>query len=190
MSIKSVMPSNHSSSVVPFSSCPQSFPASGSFPTNRLIASSGKSIGVSASVLPVKVSECNTQNKVRVLLTPEEKGQAAHQLPRGVLFQVPSPSALAQAKPLVWIVWLPAPQLTLSSACAPTLCSALGREIPGARGPRHPHWTLGWELISVPDLSPLPQGRVGVSCCSASHRLDPESPRGCLETGTPIRATW
>ena len=40
----------------------------------RLFTSSGKSIGVSASVLPVKVSECNTQNKVRVLLPPEEKG--------------------------------------------------------------------------------------------------------------------
>ena len=32
MSIESVMPSHHLSSVVPFSSCPQSFPASGSFP--------------------------------------------------------------------------------------------------------------------------------------------------------------
>ena len=32
MSIESVMPSTISSSVIPFSSCPQSFPASGSFP--------------------------------------------------------------------------------------------------------------------------------------------------------------
>ena len=32
MSMESVMPSHHLSSVVPFSSCPQSFPASGSFP--------------------------------------------------------------------------------------------------------------------------------------------------------------
>ena len=31
MSFDSIMPSNHSSSVVLFSSCPQSFPASGSF---------------------------------------------------------------------------------------------------------------------------------------------------------------
>ena len=38
-----------SSSVVPFSSCPQSFPASGSFPMSQLVASSGQSIGVSAS---------------------------------------------------------------------------------------------------------------------------------------------
>ena len=36
-----------SSSVVPFSSCPQSFPASGSFPMSELFASGGQSIGVS-----------------------------------------------------------------------------------------------------------------------------------------------
>ena len=129
-------------------------------------------------ILILKVSECNTQNKVRVFLPPEGKGQAAHRLPWGVLFRVPSPSALAQAKPLVWIVWLPVPQLTLSPACAPALRSALGRETPGARGPRRRHWTLGWELISVLDLSPRPQGRAGVSPCSASHCLDPELPKG------------
>ena len=38
-----------SSSVLPFSSCLQSFPASGSFPTSRLITSGGQSIGASAS---------------------------------------------------------------------------------------------------------------------------------------------
>ena len=37
------------SSVVPFSSCPQSFPASGFFPMSQLFASGGQSIGVSAS---------------------------------------------------------------------------------------------------------------------------------------------
>ena len=44
-----------SSSVVPFSSCPQSLPASGSFPMSQLFPSSGQSIGVSASasVLPM-----------------------------------------------------------------------------------------------------------------------------------------
>ena len=43
-----------SSSVVPFSSCPQSLPASGSFPMSQLFAWGGQSIGVSAStsVLP------------------------------------------------------------------------------------------------------------------------------------------
>ena len=38
-----------SSSVIPFSSCPQSFPASGSFQINQFFSSGGKSIGVSAS---------------------------------------------------------------------------------------------------------------------------------------------
>jgi len=38
-----------SSSVIPFSSCPQSFPASGSFQVSQHFASGGQSIGVSAS---------------------------------------------------------------------------------------------------------------------------------------------
>ena len=44
-----------SSSVIPFSSCLQSFPASGSFPMSQFFASRGQSIGVSASasVLPM-----------------------------------------------------------------------------------------------------------------------------------------
>ena len=48
-----------SSSVVPFSSCPQSLPASGSFPTSQLFASGGQSIGVwaSASVLPMNTQD-------------------------------------------------------------------------------------------------------------------------------------
>ena len=55
MPIDSVMPSNISSSVVPFSSCPQSFPASASFQMSQLFASGGQSTGVSAStsVLPM-----------------------------------------------------------------------------------------------------------------------------------------
>ena len=45
------------SSVVSFSSCPQSFPASGSFTMSQLFASGGQSIGASASasVLPMNI---------------------------------------------------------------------------------------------------------------------------------------
>ena len=48
-----------SSSVVPFSSCPQSLPASGSFPVSQLFAWGGQSIGVSAlaSVLPMNIQD-------------------------------------------------------------------------------------------------------------------------------------
>ena len=48
-----------SSSVVPFSSCPQSFPASGSFQMSQLFISGGQSIGVSAST---SVPPVNTQD--------------------------------------------------------------------------------------------------------------------------------
>ena len=44
-----------SSSVILFSSCLQSFPASGSFPMSRLFASHGQNIGTSASVLPTNI---------------------------------------------------------------------------------------------------------------------------------------
>ena len=48
-----------SSSVIPFSSCPQSLPASGSFPMSQLFIWGGQSIGVSAStsVLPVNTQD-------------------------------------------------------------------------------------------------------------------------------------
>ena len=46
---------NISSSVIPFSSCFQSFPASGSFLMSQLFTSCGQSIGTSASVLPINI---------------------------------------------------------------------------------------------------------------------------------------
>ena len=48
-----------SSSVVPFSSCPQSLPASGSFPMSQLLEWGGQSTGVSASasVLPMNTQD-------------------------------------------------------------------------------------------------------------------------------------
>ena len=59
MSIKSVMPSSHHILVVSFSSCPQSLPASGSFPMSQLFAWGGQSTGVSASasVLPMNTQD-------------------------------------------------------------------------------------------------------------------------------------
>ena len=48
-----------SSSVVPFSSCPQSLPASGSFPMSQLFTWGGQSIGVSASASALPM---NTQD--------------------------------------------------------------------------------------------------------------------------------
>ena len=57
MSIQLVMPSNHPILCHPFSFCPQSFPASGSFPVNQVFTSGGQRIGASASVsvLPMNI---------------------------------------------------------------------------------------------------------------------------------------
>jgi len=45
------------SSVIPFSFCLQSFPASRSFPMSWLFASGGQSIRASASVLPMNIQD-------------------------------------------------------------------------------------------------------------------------------------
>ena len=59
MTIELMMPSNHLILFVPFSSCLQSFPTSGSFPMSQLFASGGQNIGVSASasVLPMNTQD-------------------------------------------------------------------------------------------------------------------------------------
>ena len=50
---------NFSSSVIPFSSCLQSFPASGSFQMSQFFTSGGQSVGVSASAsdLPMNIQD-------------------------------------------------------------------------------------------------------------------------------------
>ena len=57
MSIESMMPFSHPILCCPFSSWPQSFPASRSFPMSQLFTSGGQSIGASASapVLPMNI---------------------------------------------------------------------------------------------------------------------------------------
>ena len=76
---------NMSSSVDPFSSRLQSFPASGSFPMSQLFASGGQSIGVSASVLPMNIQDwfllgltgwipCNSRDSQESSLTLQFKG--------------------------------------------------------------------------------------------------------------------
>ena len=52
MSIESVMPSNHLSSVIPFSSHLQSFPASASVTVSQFFTSGGQSITFSFSISP------------------------------------------------------------------------------------------------------------------------------------------
>ena len=66
---------NISSSVVPFSSYPQSFPASGSFQMSQLFTSGGQSIGVSAttSILPMNTQDWSSLEWTG-LISLESKG--------------------------------------------------------------------------------------------------------------------
>ena len=58
-----------SSSVIPFSSCPQSFPALGSFPMNQLFTSGGQSIGASAIIgKELKIKKKSFSSNIRSLL--------------------------------------------------------------------------------------------------------------------------
>ena len=59
MSVKSVMPPQPFHPVIPFSSCLQSFPASGSFPVSQFFTSGGQSIGslASPSVLSMNIQD-------------------------------------------------------------------------------------------------------------------------------------
>ena len=67
-----------SSSVIPFSSCPQSLPESGYFPMSKLFSWGGQSIGVSAlqSVLPMNTqdwSPCSPRDSQESSPTPQFK---------------------------------------------------------------------------------------------------------------------
>ena len=62
-----------SSSVIPFSSCPQTFPASGSFPVSWLFASGGQRIGALASVLPMNI-QCWFPLELIILISLQSNG--------------------------------------------------------------------------------------------------------------------
>ena len=70
MSIESVMPSSISSSVVPFSSCPQPLPASGSFPMSQLLGRNPLS-----QCLPLEKGQRRQRQPTPVLLPGKSHGQ-------------------------------------------------------------------------------------------------------------------
>ena len=88
MSIKLVIHPTISSSVIPFSSCLQSFPASGSSLMSWLFASGGESIGasVSASVLPMISFRMDWFDLLAILGTQESSpaGVGCHVLLQGI----------------------------------------------------------------------------------------------------------
>ena len=75
-----------SSSVVPFS-CPQSLPASGSFPMSQFFASGGQSIGVSASasVLPMNTQDWSPLRWTKKKMQKEKEMEKGKMVVRGGL---------------------------------------------------------------------------------------------------------
>ena len=75
MSIELVMPSNHLILCRPFSSCPQSFSSSGSFPMSQLFTSGGQSIGDSASAsVPPMNNQDSFLSELNSLISLQSKG--------------------------------------------------------------------------------------------------------------------
>ena len=68
-----------SSSVVPFSSCPQSLPASGCFPMSQFFTSGGQSIGASASasVLPMTIQDWSPNGLVGSPCSPGDSQESS-----------------------------------------------------------------------------------------------------------------
>ena len=103
------------SSVVPFSSCLQSFPASGSFPMNQLFASGGQNTGASASasVLPMNIQDwfffridCfylfAVQGTLKSLLQHHSSKASIHHHPAFFMVQLSHPY-MTTGKPKFWL---------------------------------------------------------------------------------------
>ena len=84
MSTESVMPSSHLILCRPLSSCPQSFPALGSFQVSELFVSSGQSFGVSASALVLPMYAAKSLQSCPTLCDPIDGSRTGSPL-RGTL---------------------------------------------------------------------------------------------------------
>ena len=107
--------------VVPFSSCPQSFPALGSFQMSQLFASGGQSIGVSpsTSVFPVNTQDWSPLGWTGCifLLSKGLKG----------LFQHRSSKASVLQHSAFFIVQLSHPYMTTGKTVDLTRCTFVGK---------------------------------------------------------------
>ena len=76
-----------SSSVIPFSSCPQSFPASQSFQISQFFESGGQSIGVSAlsSVLPMNIQDWFSLGSIGSIFSFRNNNIQVHNWRLGIL---------------------------------------------------------------------------------------------------------
>ena len=123
------------SSVFPFSSCPQSFPASGSFQMSQLFASGGQSTGVSAST---SVLSMNTQDWSNITLNRYKFGKFSVEL------VLPSQSPLLQS-----IQRYPSSPLAQGGFPSVRNIFLLHDSLPSLRAQAHiPYPALSWNSLS------------------------------------------
>ena len=139
MGIESMTPSNHLIPVAPFTSCSQSFPASGSFPMSQFFALSSQSFGASASA---SVPPINIQGWFLLRLTG-----LISLLSKG-LSRVLS-STTVQKAPILWhsaffTVQLSHPYKTTGKTIALTIWTNLMDYM---------EWTYTWLNIELPMLA-------------------------------------
>ena len=153
MSIELVMLTNHLILCRPLLSCPQSFPAAGSFPMNQLFASGGQSLGASASVPLMNIQGWFPLG----LISLHSKGLISFGIDLLALQRSPATPQFKSINSSV-LSLLYGPTITSIHAAAtaamslqlcPTLCSPIdcsppGSPVPGILQPR----TLEWVAIS------------------------------------------
>ena len=140
-----------SSSVVHFSSCPQSFPESGSFPLSRVFTSGGQSIGASAlsSVLPMNIQGCFPLGLTGLILQ-SHKSLLQHHISKALIlwcsafFMVLlSRLYITIGKAIALTIW------TFASKVMSLLFNVLSRfVIPFL--PRSKHLLISWWLNNIP----------------------------------------
>ena len=164
-----------SSSAVPFSSCPQSFPASGSFPMGQLFTSGDQSTGTSASVFLM-----NNQDWFPLGLTGFDlltvQGTLQESYPAPQFESIISLALSLLYGPTLWFncVWLlekPCVHVCLCvqlclTLCDPVDCSPLGGSVHGIFQAR----ILEWVAISSSRVSFWLWDGTCISCVSCTGR--------------------
>ena len=118
ISTASVMSSNLLILVSGFSFCLPSFPASGSFPVSWLFTSDGKSIGVSASVLPVRIQGWFPLRLVWYLCWPRDSQESS---------PAPQFESISYSVLRLFMVQLSHPHMTTGKTIALTRWSFVGK---------------------------------------------------------------
>ena len=95
------------SSVVPFSSCLQSFPASGSFLMSQLFSSGGQSIGASALVLPMNIQGWFPLGLVWFPCCPRDSEEFSNTTVRKHQFFAAEPSLWSSSHICTWLLQKP-----------------------------------------------------------------------------------